>query len=411
VYISELRVVVRNVAKVANLDLETADHITAIIHNKLLAEAICCSIRAGLDNPCVHTMGSTAQEVFNYSLDAAIRDIESHPLGKLFQRFLDYGPPDPDAPKQLTSDGKTYLSDPECGTVVQFIFSHMVNRFKGELAELLSIAPCLELVEKLCQEQRLPKGFDLYFGDLIQERRQIKSGNERKWSGLTKGADGLVVKAIEMDTQPDQGKLNVLAVIEIKSMPISKEKLVRQINHHRERLAGGVKLNEDLWDGEQIVQASPLSIMIIPSTWRISREWSRNETESGWQLILPEPQEPPVSVQFEEIQPTQWQITLNWSKEALEQAAYEMTFWYMAEVGKVIYQNKPLPKEWTGMTPEEAGYNSIKMMLYYLILRYISKYQGHRAIKLYNAYSFGYPLAVDAKDMLWPEDFSTSSSF
>jgi len=57
------------------------------------------------------------------------------------------------------------------------------------------------------------------------------------------------------------------------------------------------------------------------------------------------------------------------------------------------------------MMPEEAGYNAIKMMLHYIPLRYISERQDRLAIRLYNVYSFGYPLGVDSKDILWPEDF------
>jgi len=57
------------------------------------------------------------------------------------------------------------------------------------------------------------------------------------------------------------------------------------------------------------------------------------------------------------------------------------------------------------MTPEEAGYNAIKMMLYYIPLRYISKRQERLTVRLYNVYCFGYPLGVDSKEMLWPEDF------
>ena len=105
-----------------------------------------------------------------------------------------------------------------------------------------------------------------------------------------------------------------------------------------------------------------------------------------------------------ELWPGMWKITLSWSEEALHQAAYEMTFWYMSQVGRYIYKNKPLPKGWEDMSPEAAGYNAIKMMLYYIPLRYISERQRHKAIKLYNVYSFGYPLGVDSKEMLWPED-------
>jgi hypothetical protein len=383
--------------------------ITDIIHNPLLARSISRSIEAGINSGSVHVSGRTIWDIFKYSLDTAIRDIENDPRGDLFRRLLEYGPLDPDHPEQLTSDGKTQLSDPECGQAVQFIFSYMVNRFKGELAELLAIAPCLELVGKLKLENRLPGDVDLFFGDTIQERRQVGSENIKQWSGFAKGADGLIVEVPKTGSKTGHKELNVLGVIEIKSMPVTRKKLIKQINHHLERLEGGVKLSGDFWEEKQVVLADPHSIMVIPSTWKISREWSRKDTESGWELVFPDPQEPPLPVRFEEVQPSQWLITLDWSKEALEQVAYEMTFWYMSQVGRVIYENKPLPKEWADMTPEEAGYNSIKMMLYYLILRYISKYQGQRAIKLYNAYSFGYPLAVDAKDMLWPEDFTEKS--
>lgn len=56
------------------------------------------------------------------------------------------------------------------------------------------------------------------------------------------------------------------------------------------------------------------------------------------------------------------------------------------------------------MAPEEAGYNAIKMMLYYILLRRLSKRAERLATRLYNVYCFGYPLGVDSDEMLWPED-------
>ena len=82
-----------------------------------------------------------------------------------------------------------------------------------------------------------------------------------------------------------------------------------------------------------------------------------------------------------------------------------MTFWYMSQVGKNIYEKKILPRGWEYMTPEEAGYNAIKMMLYFLPLRYLSERHKRLAVKLYNVYSFGYALGAASKEMLWPEDF------
>ncbi|MEM3859367.1 MAG: hypothetical protein QW478_08165 [Candidatus Micrarchaeaceae archaeon] len=85
--------------------------------------------------------------------------------------------------------------------------------------------------------------------------------------------------------------------------------------------------------------------------------------------MLFEPYKPKVRTQVEEPKRNLWKITLAWSQEELSEAAYEMTFWYMSQVGKYAYRSKKKPKEWKNMTREDAGYNSINMMLYYIILR------------------------------------------
>jgi len=105
----------------------------------------------------------------------------------------------------------------------------------------------------------------------------------------------------------------------------------------------------------------------------------------------------------------EWRITLRWSKEALAQAAYEMTFWYMEKVGELIY-SKSVPKGWEEMTPADAGRNATKMMLYYAILRCRTNTEEQRAIALYNSYGYGYALGMNYKnaegrrEMLWPQD-------
>jgi hypothetical protein len=282
----------------------------------------------------------------------------------------------------------------------------MVNRFKGDLAELLAIAPCLELIETLKKKDHLPSKLEVYFGETIQERLRVQSGSIKRWGSFAKGADGLIVEHSDSGGKP----LNVLGVIEVKSMMLPPDRIWSQIEQHLGRMRGGLMLNNDLWDPNQIALTHPLRLAVVPSRWKLSREWRREESEISWKLIVPEHVEPPVSTYTEKVGNRHWRIVLNWSQEALEQAAYEMTFWYMSQVGKVIYEKRPLPTNWEGMTPEEAGYNSIKMMLYYVILRYITPRQGQHAIKLYNAYCFGYPFAADANDMLWPEDFSVQGS-
>ena len=359
--------------------------------------------------PFVYIAGDkTVWGVFKQSLDAAIRDIEEHPRGKLFRRLIEYGPHHPDDPKSLTSNGESTLSDTECGMWVQFIYSHMVNRFKGELAELLSIEPCLKLINKLLNEGILPGGIKLYLGDMIQQRRRTRVADGRsnaQWGSFCKGADGLIVEQISSLNDNYKHKLNIHGVIEVKSMSLSTKKVLAQIKNHISRLNGGLKLGGIIWLPYQISFSRILHIIVVPSTWKLSREWHSAKKEQRREIMLPEPSKPPIGTHVEKLQLDLWKIRLAWSQEALNQAAYEMTFWYMSQVGKHIYAKKRLPKEWEKMTPEEAGYNSIKMMLYYFPLRYLPERQARLAIKLYNVYSFGYPLGTDSKDILWPEDF------
>ena len=383
-----------------------------IVANRPLAEAIYRSVDTGLRCASAHIANDkTVWGVFKHSLDAAIRDIKEHPRGKLFQRLLEYGTPRDD-PEVLISDGKTFLSDPECGSCVDFIYSHMINRFKGELAELLALGPCLSLIHELKQKGHISSLTHLYWGDMIQEPRQInpESGNSQQWGSFTKGADGLLIEKV-------RNVLKIEGVIEVKSMFLAKKRVLAQINKHIARLRGGVKLKGRLFPPDNIQFSSGIRIIVLPSSWHVSRKWRRVETERGWQIVFPKNSEPPIQTQAQELEPDLWKITLAWSQEALHQAAFQMTFWYMAQVGRNVYTKQNLPGPCSYMTPAEAGQNTVKQELYYIPLRYISERQQRLAIKLYNVYGYGYPLGVDAQkiltkrkgmlwrnEILWPED-------
>jgi hypothetical protein len=385
--------------------------IASIIGNRPLARSIHRSVTSALRCRFVHLLcGKTVRDVFRRSLNAAIRDINEHPRGKLFRRLIEYGPHDPDDPEALLSDSETTLSDPECGSCVEFIYSHMVNRFKGELAELLALEPCVALFLRFRKEGHLPSGVHLYWGEMVQERRRTrKTGGElsARWGNFTKGADGLIVAQIPHQKSKSRNSLSIHGIIEVKSMTSVKKKVLDQINQHIMRLSGGVKLKKREYRPNDVSlnQSNIIRIMVLPSNWKLSREWHSVKTDKGSAMVFPEPTEPSIQTQTKELEPNLWNIILAWSHEALEQAAYEMTFWYMSQVGKHVYSGKSMPKGWEYMTPEQAGYNAIKMMLYYIPLRFISKRQDRLATKLYNVYCFGYPLGVDSTEMLWPKDF------
>ena len=287
-----------------------------------LAKGIFESVATALGCPQVHlASGKTVWEVFEASLNAAIRDIETHPQGRLFRRLIEYGPALPDAPALSVSDGQAILSDPECGSCVNFIHSHMVNRFKGELAELLALEPCIALAQKLQQEGRLPRETAVYWGDSIQERRRTgkQRGRPRGPAGpYAKGADGLFIERTVMSRGAQDTKglrqskgrrgelLRVHGIVEVKSMPFARGRILRQINHHISRLAGGVQLKGSEWPAGA-VQVDPgrvVRVMVRPSEWKLSREWRWEKGRRGEKrMVFPQPQEPPVRTAAEELDP------------------------------------------------------------------------------------------------------------
>jgi len=401
-----------NSNKTPSVSEKTVRKIARIVSNRPLAEAIYRSVVAGLRSNSAHIGNEgTVWDVFQHSLNAAIRDIKEHKRGKLFQRLLEYGVSRSEDTEVLISDGKTLLSDPECGSCVEFIFSHMVTRFKGELAELLAIEPCLKLIEELKRKKRISSLTQLYWGDSIQEPCQIPGTIlTPEWAGFRKGADGLLVEDLD-------NILKVHGVIEVKSMVRSRKRVLAQIDNHIARLKGGVELVGRRFSPNNIQFSGGLRIIVLPSNWKVSREKRKVKNKRGWSLVFPKNGPPPTRTQILELEPRVWKITLAWSQEALNQAAFQMTFWFMAKVGESIYRKNDLPSELSYMKPSEAGQNNLKQELYYIPLRPISKRQKGLAVKLYNVYGYGYALGVDAPkiltglrgkdwrgEILWPQD-------
>lgn len=395
------------------------EEIATITGSEPLALAVSKSVDAALKASFVHLgVYKTARAIFNQSLNAAIRDIENHPRGKLFRRLIQHGPPDPDDPEMLISDGETILSDPECGSCVDFIYSHMITRFKGEVAELLALEPCVRLIQRLQGSSQLPEGVQLYWGELIQERRRAPKtmgAQDGLWSNFTKGADGLLVRFMPTHARPSDCSLMLYGIIEVKSMARSVKRVLRQIDSHQSRLSGGVRLGFEEWDPNRIrfarlrntTEFNLLRVIVLPSQWKLSRDWSSVGIDANTRLFKPrEPSEPPGETHIEQFGQSSWKITLAWSQEALNAAAHQMTYWYMSQVGAHVFAGRPLPKGLEQMTPEKVGVNQIKARLYVIPLRYISRRQVNKAVRLYNSYCFSYPLATEAKtEALWPDDF------
>jgi len=330
----------------------------------------------------------------------AIRDIEQHPRGELFQRFLTRGPYWAPGPVPV-EDRARCLPDDEVGEAIAFIYSFMVNTFQGRLAEMLALPSCITMVGGLVARGKLPPEARLYAGDSVKVRgesgaRRLKAADVHILAEDAKGGGGSGVK--------------LLGVVEVKSYPRSWQRLCSQLSAHLRAAGRGLDVQGVSYDTQHIVVSdTPVMIAAVSSGWRLPRTFGFIEQDRGAALRV-EPGRPPAEgPSVKQITDRAWHVTLPWSKEALAAAAYELTFWYMAKVGEVVYA-KGVPPEWKGMTPADAGRNAAKMALYYAILRAETREEEQRAIALYNAYGFGYALGTSFKnrqgsrEMLWPED-------
>jgi hypothetical protein len=365
---------------------------------------VAAALQSALAGGAVFARSNDPLGIFRTALSNSIRNIESHPRGKLFQDFLAKGPYELSGaiPPDLIDKR---LSDQQTAEVIKFVYSFMINSFKGEVTELLAASACMHLLDDLKRSGRLPAGARLYIGDAVKVKR--KRGN-----GFLKGADLSIL--IEGDTPHERQFVSLAGVAEVKSYFRSENRLREQLDQHIRRSKHGLCVAGKDYPGESIrigfgSRQQVIKISVRPDDWHLPRTY-HFDTYGDQRLLytddgVPTKAEDLITQTGED----EWTVTLRWSKEALTSAAYEMTFWYMAQVGETSY-SKDMPKEWGDMIPAEAGRNAAKMMLYYAILRCNTARENQRAIALYNTYGFGYALGMNfingdgKREMLWLED-------
>jgi hypothetical protein len=362
------------------------------------------ALKTALASGAVLPYANKPMSIFREALAISIRDIQSHPKGRLFQEFLLKGPYEDRGriPKVLVDKR---LSDIDTASVITFIYAYMVNCFKGGITELLASGACVRLLQQLQRSGSIPHSARVFVGDAVTVRRPRGKGD-------LKGAD---MHLLVVDhSQRSAKRVTVAGVVEVKSYFPSQRSLREQLDQHVKRTMNGLKVAGDEYSSEAVhvglgTTRRVVKIAVVPSGWLLPRTFRFKRSKHG-RVLQVDPGFPDWSE--DEIAPTgedEWRITLRWSKEALAAAAYEMTFWYMEKVGEVIY-SRGVPKEWGEMSPAEAGRNAAKMMLYYAIRRCRKKREKRRAIALYNSYGFGYALGMNFKnsqgrrEMLWPED-------
>ena len=361
------------------------------------------SLRAALAGGAIFSEGDDPLVIFRKTLASSIVGIETNRRGKLFQEFLLRGPYD-DSGKIPAELATHYLSDDDTASAITFIYSHMVNSFKGAITELLATGTCLHLMQNLQGHGRIPANARLYVGDSIGVHRPVGKG-------YLKGGDQYIL--IQNGDSGENAGIVLAGITEIKSYVPSRRQLREQLDRHFRRAKFGLRVNGVDYPKRAVkVGYGPnhrfFRIAVVPSTWKLPRTFWFKKLETGRALHV-EQAKPNRVDEITHVGENEWRITLKWSMEALANAAFEMTFWYMGKVGEIIY-GKSTPKSWEEMKPSDAGRNAAKMMLYYALLRCRTNREEQRAIALYNSYCFGYALGMNFKnvkgrrEMLWIED-------
>lgn len=369
-----------------------------------LGQDIEFAVQMALHNGAVFPSASDPLLIFREAVAASIRDIESHPRGKIFQKFLLKGPYEAggEIPTELVRER---LSDTESAAAIAFIYSHMVNCFKGAVTELLAAAACSRLMKQLQRQGDLPADARLYVSEAVAIQRATGKG-------ILKGADLHLL--VEEHASRSPSGISVAGVAEVKSYIPAERRLRKQLDQHLQRAKLGLRVRNEEYPPQKIKMGVGDSqrvfrISVLPSDWKLPRSFHFEELEGGRFLLVDPGQPLGDEDSFAQVGDNEWRVTLRWSIEAIAEAAYAMTYWYMEKVGEVIYPAQ-LPKGWDEMTPAEAGQNAAKMMLYYAILRCRTRPEEQRAIALYNSYGFGYALGMNYKnsqgrrEMLWPQD-------
>lgn len=387
-----------------NCNTSTAEQVGFDLLGAELAQDIESSLLTALEAGTVFPCDSTPLSIFRQSLAMAIRDINADYRGQLFQRFLKDGPyeGEDEIPTKLQDKR---LTDDETTKVISFIYSYMVNCFKGAITENLAAALCLRILKKMQKEHHLQPSAKLYAGNSVLVAR-------RKGRGFAKGAD-LYFFSENCSTSGDRS-LVVNGVVEVKSYYCSPKRLMKQLDQHLVRAQRGLRVREVEYATNQITmgynrRGKAVRIGILPARWLLPRTFRFKPKGENRVLSVDEGHPQDSEDKITRVAEDHWRVVLRWSKEAIAEAAYELTFWYMEKVGEVIYASG-VPQEWAEMSPAEAGRNAAKMMLYYAIRRCRTKREKQRAIALYNSYCFGYVLGMNfrnskgQREMLWPVD-------
>lgn len=296
------------------------------------------------------------------------------------------------------------LVDREVIRLFEFIYSSMVNKFKGELGEALA-RPSL-----LAFQRMLAKPADLVLG------AEIASRQLRRRNGWYPAADALYCVRGEAG-------IEIVAIAEVKSKGTPFAEMRQQVEANLVRLRRGLRM-----DG---VEIPPEQIFIrtcggasVPAT-RIESAVARDVETL---MIVPfrsatseVPAAHPADARV-------WLAELPWRQDDITEAAYRLMSWYFSRVGpKVFYLRGAAPAVPDNRRPaaheelslEENGKHAFLEAIYLTTERrgfdpleippHGRRTPWQTLLWLYNSLGFGYEQA-STKEFMFPEFTPTEAS-
>lgn len=368
----------------------------------------------------------SADERFREAMSEVIQGIRNHGRFDFLKRFIAHGSLLPPWESKFSNTPRALNGD-ELVAFVNFVSGHMVTKFQGCLAEILSTPVLAGVVEKLRADGSISKTATLVLDNAIRclpRRKSRKNRRRHKASKGIQGPDGLVVTA-ETDN-----RLVIHAIIEIKSTYVSPSRIAAQFDRHLAALARGVKIGHDWYDAQSVQMGSTegreagdvVRVFVQPARWLLTRGFHFEPTENGGRRLLMQDQKLPVSSDacVEDEARGRRVVTLAWSYDALRAAAFCLARGYMAEVGEALASNPdPDVPLRTDMSPAEAGPNDLLHQLHVAIARQKDMEpdaeRRKKTIELYNVLAFGWALGHDYRnadgmpEMMYPEDLDRLS--
>lgn len=365
--------------------LPAQEVIGGIVGHTGLAQDLAKSIRVGLAEARINGgLDPMVIEHFYAARDAVTLDVDTHPTGTLL--------------KSLLSE-ESERTNAEVVKCLRFIYYHMVNKFKGNLAEFLAIQLCTELVQEWKRAGFLPAETYYVWGNDIKEQK-TSDLNKRGRQAWHKGADGLFIveeprTGHSLRAREALRSLMICGVVEVKSYRLSSQHVKKQMDKHLARFEGGLKIGDREWPTRP-----PLFRKVGCSSPYLGASVTESPSPEVFRLLAVPRRinDPPVPA-WQEVSQNTFLIILPYTSDFLTAAAYRMTEWFLGYLGSRVFQGSANP--WPQFTPEEAGFNAAKEALYHIHKRDLSERAMRIASRLFNVYGFGYEDAKRHKEMIW----------